>query len=90
MLHMYTLPESDENWYTGWKNHADSKYDNQFAFRAIPDYEPLRASHNIFGAESEFYVKYTNILCCQIWRYVCSNLRKHEVVLIVNNRRVYM
>ena len=23
------------------ENHADSKYDSQFAVRAIPDYEPL-------------------------------------------------
>ena len=39
---MNTLPDSYENWYTGWKNHADYKYNSQFALRAIPDYEPLK------------------------------------------------
>ena len=38
---MNTLPESYENWYAGWKNHADSEYDSQFAHRVIPDYKPL-------------------------------------------------
>ena len=38
---MNTLLESYENWYSEWKNHADSKYDSQFSLRAIPDYEPL-------------------------------------------------
>ena len=28
----------------GEKNHADSKYDSQFALGAILDYEPLTAS----------------------------------------------
>ena len=36
---MNTLPENNENWYTGWKNDADSKYDSQIALRTIPDYE---------------------------------------------------
>ena len=29
------------------KNHADSKYDSQFAFRVIPDYEPLMIAIDI-------------------------------------------
>ena len=32
----------------GEKNHADSKYDSQFALKAIPDYEPLNIKKNIF------------------------------------------
>lgn len=35
---MYTDQESVH------KNHADYKYDSQFALRSIPDYEPLRTS----------------------------------------------
>ena len=50
----------------------------------------LNASYNVFDAESELYLKYSDMLCCQVWHYVGSNLRKHEVVLIINNRRVYM
>ena len=38
---MNTLPENYENWYTGWKNDTDSKYDSQIALRTIPDYEPF-------------------------------------------------
>ena len=41
---MNTLPEKYKNRYTVWKNHADYKYDSQFALRSIPDYEPLRTS----------------------------------------------
>ena len=39
----------------------------------------LRASYNILSTEREYYVKYSNI----------NNFRKHEIVLIFNNRRVY-
>ena len=41
---MNTLPEKYKIRYTVWKNHADYKYDSQFALRSIPDYEPLRTS----------------------------------------------
>ena len=44
----------------------------------------------MYGAESEFYVQYSNILlCCRVARYVDSNLNKQEVI-IFNIRGEYV
>ena len=43
----------------------------------------------MYGAESEFYVKYSNMLCCRVAHYVGSNLKKQEVI-IFNIRGEYV
>ena len=45
---MNTLPES---LYTGYNNHAESRYDSLLALRAIPDYEPLKAHVNYINVQ---------------------------------------
>ena len=53
---MNTLPESYENLYTAWKNHADAKYDSQLALRAIPDYEPLTMQSRVKSSIIHFHL----------------------------------
>ena len=56
LAYMNTLPDNYENCYTGWKSQVDSKYDSQFALRAIPDYEPLTFSFD-FYEQMQFIVR---------------------------------
>ena len=59
---MYTLPKSYENCYTEWKNHADSKYDSQFALRAIPDYEPLSVQKILIHLQVVYKIFFQNVI----------------------------
>ena len=67
------------------KNHADSKYDSQFALKAIPDYEPLTSKKTSFvvycigahGPSSCLGPKADHILCtagimCAGFNYVST------------------
>ena len=53
-----TLADSYANWYSEWKNHADSKCDNQPALIAIPDYNYLK--------ETIIYMLILTMLICNL------------------------